>query len=359
MWSQDPKKSRPEPAAGADSKLCGAQGFQGLYFGDTDPDGDDTCEDCGQVWSQDPRNSWSEQVIGADSKLCDADGSQGLFLGNTDPDGDITCEDSGQEWSQDPRKSESEQVIGAASDLTCCACIQGFSAAFGDSMGGLISGSSGQEWSKDPGISKRMLMRSSSGTGGGQYFAPLGVILPKVDCCSVLDPKNKGERTRGPQDGTTVSNNSGVRTQGPPNDSQQPAEEARELQPQSCTGPPGPPEGPHAPAMLAMAGAAFDGEIRDFDDAADGGQSFLHFPMVGKFFGTLLDSLEGRNGGDDHLPRFTPVPPLGFRPFARCRVPVLPVAPATEDDNPRDDDGPPRLSGGHDDSPECLPWLPP
>ena len=108
-----------------------------------------------------------------------------------------------------------------------------------------------------------------------------------------------------------------------------------------------------------MAGVAFDGEIRDLDDAAGGGQSFLHFPMVGKLFGTLLDSLEGRNGGDGQLPRFTPVSPLGFRPFVRCRVPVLPVAPATEDDNPRDDDVPPRLSGGRDDNPECLPLVAP
>ncbi|CAE7236888.1 unnamed protein product [Symbiodinium microadriaticum] len=249
VWSQDPRKSRPELAAGADSKLRGAKGFQGLYFGDTDPDGDVTCEDCSQEWSQDPRKSWSEQVIGADSKLCGDNGSQGLCFGDTDPDGDITCEDCGQEWSQDPRKSESEQVFGAASDFTCCACIHGFSAAFGDSMGGLISGSSGQEWSKDPGISKRKLMRNSSGNGGGQYLDPLGVILPKVD---------------------------------------------------------GPPGGPHATAMPAMVGAAFDGDLRGFADAADGGQSFLPLPMIGKLFGMLLGSLEGRNGGDDPLPCASP-----------------------------------------------------
>ena len=58
-----------------------------------------------------------------------------------------------------------------------------------------------------------------------------------------------------------------------------------------------------------MAGVAFDGEIRDLDDAAGGGQSFLHFPMVGKLFGTLLDSLEGRTvvmGNCLALPRFPP-----------------------------------------------------
>ena len=376
-WSKGPEKSRLKHDAGADCKLRCAECFQGAYVDDTDLDGDSTGEGCGQEWSQDPKKSRPELDAGVDSKLRCAECFQGLYFGDTDLDGDVTCEGCGQECSQDPRKSRSEQVIGAASDLTCCAYLQGFSAAFGDSMGGLISGSSGQEWSKDPVLSKLKLVRDTSyyhcfaaflegvaadnpahedsscdaraavdgSGGGGQYFDPLGVILPKVDCCSVLDPKNKGARTRGPQDRTKVSINSGVRTQGPPNASQQPAVEARELQPQSCTGPPGPPGGPHAPSMLAMAGAALGGDLRGVCDAADGGQSFLPLPMIGKLFGTLLDSLEGRNGGDEHQPCLSPVALLGFRPFCRCWVPVLPVAPATKDDDPRDDDGSTRLPG--------------
>ena len=343
---------------GADSRLCDANGSQGLCFGDTDPDSDIACEGSGQERSQDPRKSGAAQVIGAasdfsDSRLCAANGSQGLCFGGTDPDSDITCEGSGQEWSQDPRKSGAAQVIGAASDFSCCACIQGFSAAFGDSVGGLISGSSGQEWPRGTGISKRMLMRTSSGDGGGQYLDPLGMILPKVDGCFVLDPKNKGERTQEPQDRAKVSINSGERTQAPQERAKESIKNGGRTQgphPQSCTGPPGPPGGSSATAMLAMAGATLDGDLRGFDDAADGGQSFLTFPMVGKLFGTMLDSLEGRNGGDAPQPCASPVAPLRFRPLVRCRVPVLPVASATADDDLRGDDGPPRLPGGCDDS---------
>ena len=257
-WSRGPEKSRLKHDAGADCKLR-AECFQGAYFDDTDLDGDSTGEGCGQVWSQDPKKSRPELDAGADSKLrvvLSAFRFQGLCFGDTAPDGDVTCEDCGQEWSQDPRKSGSEQVIGAASDLTCCACLQGFSAAFGDSMGGLISGSSGQEWSKDPEISKWKLVRDSSGDardavvgsgGGGQYFDPLGVILPKVDGFSVLDPKNKGARTQGPQERAKESINSGVRTQGPQERAKESINNGERTQgphPQSCTGPPGPPTRP-------------------------------------------------------------------------------------------------------------------
>ncbi|CAE7305654.1 Otud3, partial [Symbiodinium microadriaticum] len=288
-WSKGPEKSRLKHDAGADCKLRCAECFQGAYVDDTDLDGDSTGEGCGQEWSQDPKKSRPELDAGVDSKLRCAECFQGLYFGDTDLDGDVTCEGCGQECSQDPRKSRSEQVIGAASDLTCCAYLQGFSAAFGDSMGGLISGSSGQEWSKDPVLSKLKLVRDTSyyhcfaaflegvaadnpahedsscdaraavdgSGGGGQYFDPLGVILPKVDW---------------------------------------------------------PPGGPHAPSMLAMAGAALGGDLRGVCDAADGGQSFLPLPMIGKLFGTLLDSLEGR-----------------------CWVPLLAVAPPAGDDELVDD----------------------